>query len=227
MLIRNSKNPELIREKMVKRYFEVLNYSQVAREFDTKRQRVKFWVERYEKEGIEGLKDKSRAPHRIPHKTPKEIEEKIKKIAKAKKYSIGQDRIQSELKREGIKISTSTINRIMHELGLIKKRLKKYQRKRQVAEYKKKLKALRNWQIDVKDLKDIPNIYALVFAGIIPRYQYSAKDVVTGTTFFCYTWEHTEINSIRFVQAIFKHLERFGIHSSEITIQTDNGPEFI
>jgi len=227
MLIRNSKKPELIREKMVKRYFEILNYSQVAREFGTKRQRVRFWVERYKKEGIEGLKDKSKAPHHIPHKTPKEIEKKIKEIAKAKKYSIGQDRIQSELKGEGIKISTSTINRIMHELGLIKKRLKKYQRKRQVAEYKKKLKALRNWQIDVKDLIDIPNIYALVCSGIIPRYQYSAKDVVTDTIFLAYAWEQTEINSIRFVQAIFGYLERFGIHSSEITIQTDNGPEFI
>lgn len=212
---------------MVKRYFEVLNYFQVAREFGTKRQRIKFWVLRYKKGGIEALKDKSRAPHHIPHKTPKEVEKKIKEIAKAKRYSIGQDRIQSELRKQGIKISTSTINRIMHELGLIKKRLKKYQKKRQISEYKKKLKALKNWQIDVKDLIDIPNIYALVYSGIIPRYQYSAKDVVTGTVFLAYAWEQTEINSIRFVQAIFEHLERFGIHSSEITIQTDNGAEFI
>ena len=227
MLIRNSKHPELIRERMVKRYYQILNYSQVAKEYGTKRQRVKFWVQRYEKEGIEGLKDKSKAPHHIPHKTSKEIEKKIKEIAKAKKYSIGQDRIQSELKKQGIKRSTSTINRIMHKLGLIRKRLKKYQKKRQISEYRKKLKALRNWQIDVKDLIDIPNIYALVYSGIIPRYQYSAKDVVTGTIFLSYAWEQTEINSIKFVQAIFEHLNHFGIHSSEITNQTDNGPEFI
>jgi len=227
MLIRNSKQPELIRERMIKRYYEIGNYSQVAREYGTKRQRVKFWVQRYEQEGIEGLKDKSKAPHHIPHKTPKEIEKKIQEIAKAKKYSIGQDRIQSELRKEGIKRSTSTINRIMHDLDLIKKRLKKYQRKRQISEYRKKLRALRNWQIDVKDLIDIPNIYALVITGIVPRYQYSAKDVVTGTIFLSYAWQQIEINSIRFVQAIIGHLERFGIHSSEITIQTDNGPEFI
>lgn len=227
MLIRNSKHPELIRERMVQRYYQIMNYSQVAREYGTKRQRVKFWVERFEEEGIEGLKDKSRAPHHIPHKTPKEIEEKIREIAKAKRYSIGQDRIQSELKKQGIKKSTSTINRILHRLDLIKKRLRKYQRKRQVSEYRKKLKALRNWQIDVKDLIDIPNIYALVLAGIIPRFEYTAKDVITGTTFISYAFEQTEINSIRFCQAFFEHLKKFGIHSSEITIQTDNGPEFI
>jgi len=184
-------------------------------------------VKRFEEEGIEGLKDKSRAPHHIPHKSSREIEEKIREIAKAKKYSIGQDRIQSELKKQGIKRSTSTINRILHELDLIKKRLKKYQKKRQISECRKKLKALRNWQIDVKDLIDIPNIYALVYSEIIPRFEYTAKDVVTGTTFLSYAFEQTEINSIRFAQAILEHLKKFGIHSSEVTIQTDNGPEFI
>lgn len=227
MLIKNSKHPEIIRERIVQRYYHTLNYSQVAREYGTKRQRVKFWVKRLEEEGIEGLEDKSRAPHHIPHKTPKEIEERIREIAKAKKYSIGQDRIQSELRKEGIRRSTSTINRIMHKLDLIKKRRKKYQKKRQISEYRKKLKALRNWQIDVKDLIDIPNIYALVYSGIIPRFEYTAKDVVTGTTYLSYAWQQTEINSIRFSQAILEHLGRFGIHSSEITIQTDNGPEFI
>ena len=52
MLIKNSKHPEVIRGRMVKRYFEIRNFSRVAREFKTKRQRVKFWVERFKKEGI-------------------------------------------------------------------------------------------------------------------------------------------------------------------------------
>jgi len=38
MLIKNSKHPELIRERMVQRYYQILNYSQVAREYGTKRQ---------------------------------------------------------------------------------------------------------------------------------------------------------------------------------------------
>jgi hypothetical protein len=45
ILVRNSKDPALIRERMVRRYYETRNYSQVANEFRTKRQRVRFWVE--------------------------------------------------------------------------------------------------------------------------------------------------------------------------------------
>jgi len=227
MLIKNSKHPEVIREEMVKRYYETLNYSQVGREYGCKRQTVKFWVLRFEKKGIEGLKDKPKAPHHIPHKTPSWIEDEIEKIAKSKKCSLGQDRIQLELRKQGIRKSTSTINRIMNERDLIKKRKKKWKKKKQIQEYRKKLKALRFWQIDVKDLIDIPNIYALVEAGIIPRYQYSAKDVITRTAFVAYAWEYNILCSIRFVQALLEHLKRFGIHSSEIVIQTDNGPEFI
>jgi len=56
MLIRNSRYPELVRERMVQRYYQILNYSQVAREDGTKRQKVKFWIERFEEERKE-LKD--------------------------------------------------------------------------------------------------------------------------------------------------------------------------
>jgi len=143
MLIRNSKQPELIREKMIKRYYEIGNYSQVAKEYGTKRQRVKFWIQQYESEDIKGLQDKSRAPYHIPHKTPKWIEDEIEKIAKSKRYSIGQNRIQSELRKQGIRKSTSTISRIMHDRDLIKKRKKKWKKKKQIQEYRKRLKALR------------------------------------------------------------------------------------
>jgi hypothetical protein len=97
----------------------------------------------------------------------------------------------------------------MHEHGLIKRALKKHQKKMNIKKYRKKLKALRDWQIDVKDIK----------LGILPRYQYSAKDVVTGVSFFCYAF--------RFAQAILEHLKGYGINLREITFQMDNGSEFI
>jgi hypothetical protein len=55
----------------------------------------------------------------------------------------------------------------MHEHGLIKRALKKHQKKMNIT------------QIDVKDIK----------LGILSRYQYSAKDVVTGVSFFCYAFK--------------------------------------
>jgi hypothetical protein len=93
----------------------------------------------------------------------------------------------------------------MHEHGLIKRALKKHQKMMYIT------------QIDVKDIK----------GGILLRYQYSAKDVVTGVFFFCYTFEHSQINSIRFAQTILEHLKRYGVNLREITFQTDNGSEFI
>ncbi len=91
MFICNSKNPQFIRQKMVERYHQTLNYSQVAREFNTRRQTVKFWVKQYEEQDLEGLKNKSRALNKISHKPPKWIEEKIIKIAKSRRCWIGQE----------------------------------------------------------------------------------------------------------------------------------------
>jgi len=43
--------------------------------------------------------------------------------------------------------------------------------------------------VDTKHLRDIIEIYPLINLGIIPRYQYTARDVVTGTTFIAYAEE--------------------------------------
>lgn len=227
-LIKSSNEPEAIRKALVERYYELNNNATVcAREYNTKRQTVTKWVTRYEQEGEDGLKDQSRARHTpIPWKTSEETEAAIVTLAKAKKLRIGQDRIQLELPK-ATQVSTATINRVLHEHDLIKKRKRKYQKKRQCAAYKKTLKALRNWQVDVKELRDIPNVVALVEAGVIPNFQYTARDQVTGLTFICYAWEHTLINSVRFIETIFTQLRAFGIHGSELVIQTDNGSEFI
>lgn len=227
-VILNSTAPEMIRKAMVERYYSInCNASAVAREYGTKRQTVTKWVHRFEKDGIIGLKDYPRTPHTEPaHKKPKDVEDMIIALVKRKKYRIGQDRVRLE-PPSAMRCSTATINRIMRANDLIKKRRRKYQRKKQCAEYKKTLRALRNWQIDVKELRDIPNIAALVAAGIIPNFQYTARDQITGAMFVCYAWEHSLINSVRFASTLFEHLKKFGIHPSGITIQTDNGSGFI
>jgi hypothetical protein len=86
---------------------------------------------------------------------------------------------------------------------------------------------LRYWQIDIKDLRDIPNIYYLILADISQGYQYSARNVDTETSFFCFAFEISQINSIRFAQVILKHLKENKILTSEVVFQSDNGSEFI
>jgi len=229
MIIQNSEKPEEIREAMVNRYYKLNNNaSATAREFGTKRQTVKKWVHRYEREGLEGLKDLSRAPHTQSFKTPQAVEERIKELRLSKRHRIGQDRIWQQLKREGIKPpSTSVINRILNEAGLIQKRRRKWQKKRQCREWKKTIRALRYWQLDVKYLTDIPELVLGIELLSFPRYEYTARDVITGTTFLAYAYESSTINSARFADILLRHLERWGIHSSEVVIQSDNGPEMI
>ena len=227
-IIKHNTESETLRYALVQQYYaHNKNAARTARAFGTKRQTVTKWVRRYEAEGRKGLASRSRAPHTAPkHKTPQEVEDAIVALVRHKKHRIGQDRIRMELP-DNIKVSTATINRILHTHNLIKKRKRKYQRKRQCAQYKKTLKALRNWQVDVKELRDIPNVVALVEAGLLPNFQYTARDQVTGAMVVAYAWEHSLINSVRFVSALLEHLKRHGIHTSEVTIQTDNGSEFI
>jgi len=49
------------------------NVTALARKYDLSRKTVYKWVTRYEAEGIDGLKDQSRAPKHCPNKTPDDV----------------------------------------------------------------------------------------------------------------------------------------------------------
>ena len=55
--------------------------------------------------------------------------------------------------------------------------MKKYQKKREISKYRKHTKPLKNWQIDVKYLSDIPNLFLLYTKREIPKYEYTARNV--------------------------------------------------
>jgi len=103
----------------------------------------------------------------------------------------------------------------------------KEQKKREIARYRKLLKTLYHWQVHVKYLNDIPHIYALVLRGILPKFEYTIKDVLTGTTFISYAHKLSTFNSARFIALCLDHFRSYGLDLSQITIQTDNGSEFI
>ncbi len=230
--IRDSKNPQTIRRAMVEFYLaNDQNTSLAARVLRTSRPTVNKWVHRYKERGWQGLEELPRRPHHMPTKISPQEEELIEQLrtnhGKRPKTRIGQDKIQILLERGGIKRSTSTINRVLHARNLIKPRKKKYQKKRQIASYRRNLKALSYWQSDVKHLDDIISIYPQIARGLVPRYQYSAKDVLTTTAFICYAYECSLINAARFVALLLSHLKKYNLDLSRLTIQTDNGSEFI
>ena len=231
--LRDSKNREAIRRAMVEFFLaHGENASLTARAFRTSRRTVIKWVKRYKAHGWQGLRDLPRRPHHSPHKTPEHHQQLIAKLrtndGRRPKTRIGQDKIRLLLQqRYGIKMSTSTINRVLHELNLIQPRKKKYQKKRQIARYREKLQPLAHWQVDVKYLNDIPHIYPQIIRRILPKFEYTIKDVLTTTTFICYAYQLSTFNSAKFIALCLDHFRRYGFDTSKITIQTDNGAEFI
>ena len=92
-------------------------------------------------------------------------------------------------------------------------------------------------QIDVKELRDIPNILDQSLAlGLqkkkelpnrygLPMYQYTARDVKSGTLFVSLAYMHNRHTAAIFADRVLTHLANHGI--SPRIIQTDNGTEFV
>ena len=73
LIIKDMSNKFNYRLRMVE-YALKYGKSQAARECKTTRKTVRKWVERFRQEGLEGLKDKKKAPKHIPHKLKPEDE---------------------------------------------------------------------------------------------------------------------------------------------------------
>ena len=97
--------------------------SEVARDYGLSRRWVITLVQRYLAEGPEGLKPRSRRPHRSPGQTPPELEEQIVRLRKdldRAGHEAGADTIRSLRLREHPAVpSTSTIWRILTDRGFI------------------------------------------------------------------------------------------------------------
>jgi len=79
----------------------------------------------------------------------------------------------------------------------------------------------------VKYLDDIEEFYEDWRLLHLTRYEFTARDVRTGMTFFSYGYEKSNLNASYFVEYVLLHLNKFGFSPQKITIQTDNGTEFV
>ena len=217
----NMKNIYGIRYKIV-RYALEYNVSAAAREFTTTRKTVRKWRDRYLKDGIKALVDQSKAPKNCPHKLCKDIEERIIKIRKNRKY-LGPFRIIEE---HNINASYGAVARVLKDAGLTRQRKKKYKVQRDLREVKQKMKPFEKIQIDLKELKDIPQYYPFISKGF-PKYQFSARDVRTGITFLSYGYEKSASNVGIFLFYLLSHLKNNNVDLSKVVFQSDNGSEFI
>ena len=93
------------------------NVAQTCRYYGISRQTYYSWFRRYEEFGLDGLRDRSKAPHASPWATPSEIVAKI--VYLRSNYHFGPYKIQMYLNRyHDITISVSGIWRILKRLDM-------------------------------------------------------------------------------------------------------------
>jgi len=108
------------RYRMIQELENGCGISEVSRAYGVTRDTVYLWRDRYRAEGVEGLRDQSRAPHRHPNQVTEEIEDLV--VAERRKHpSWGAPKIRALLEREHpgkATPATSTIGAILKRNGL-------------------------------------------------------------------------------------------------------------
>lgn len=126
------------------------NVSQTCRYYGISRQTCYSWLRRFEELGLDGLRDRSKAPKVSPWATPSEVVAKI--VHLRSNYHFGPQKIQMYLRRyHDIDISVSGIWRILKRLDM--NRLpssQRYKRHRERWKRYEKQQPGHRVQIDVK-----------------------------------------------------------------------------
>jgi len=204
------------------RYAQNSGIREAARSFGCSRNTVRLWMRRYEHKGIVGLAEQSRAPNHIPHKAGSEMEKKVLAARKAVPC-YGPRRLKSMFE---IPISVNAIARIIKEQGLTRKPRKKHRKKNDLRIVKAQYQALTHHQMDIKYLNDIPMFYPFMCNLNLPKFQYTIRDTKSGALFLAFASELNMTYTVLFVKRYLSHLQKHGIDTREVIIQTDLGAEF-
>ncbi len=221
-VIRNMSNAFDLRLRMVKMAQEK-GISATARYYRTTRKTVQKWVRRYRQGGLKALEDRKRAPKRISHKMPKELEKRIVELRK--RYpGWGPKRLKTYF---NLPCSEGAIHRVLKQNGLIRKRKKKWRKRRDLRKLKAALRPFEKLILDGKDLKDIEHYWPQMRFKGLPSYQYTARDVRTGATYFAYCDTNDSTSATIFLRYLLEHLAACGVDLGTLTVQTDNGCDLV
>ena len=149
---------EVRRRLAVLRHVEEVtgNVAMTCRYFGISRPTYYTWLGRYEKEGVDGLRDRSKRPRTSPNATRAEVVDKI--IHLRTHYHFGPGKIAMYLRRyHDIEISKSGVWRILHRLDMgrlpASQRYKRHDRR--WPRYEKQRPG-HHVQIDVKFVEPLP-----------------------------------------------------------------------
>jgi len=122
--------------------------TEVARDGEVSRQTLHAWLARYEREGMEGMGDRSHRPTHCPHQMPALIEVRVLEMRRHKPFW-GPRRLVLELARKGVTPtpSASAIYRCLLRAGVIQAAPRRWRRE----DWKRweRGAAMELWQLDV------------------------------------------------------------------------------
>jgi putative transposase len=130
------------------------------------RRTLYYWLERFQRNGGEGLIDKSRRPHTIHRLKPSTVE---KVIQLRQQYAWCGEAISAHLRREGVKVSNGSIYAILHHHALPVKSYTPRRRRTYIRFQRTHPDSL--WQTDIKYYGDR---YLIAFLDDCSRYVPSA-----------------------------------------------------
>jgi len=194
------------------------NISLTARHFGLERETVRIWRNRFDKEGLLGLNDRSHRPKNFRKLTTSwEIVYEVVKIRKQypawSKY-----KINSLLYRKGIKTSDSTVGRILKRKDLIDKKIS---RKRSKSAKSPKARFPRGFKISSPgDMIQMDTKYIMLVGGE-KYYQFTAIDVLGKRKVMRLYRTQSSRNGALFIKECIQAFP-FLIKA----IQTDNGAPF-
>lgn len=210
-----------VRLKMVM-YAKSEGIKPAARLFNTTAVTVRKWLSRYEEQSRSGLKDKSRRPMSNPNAISEEKRDQIKALREQTHFGASRLKVEFELP-----FSSRTIHKVFRKANLVRKRKKKHHKKNDLRQEKaKRYQPLKCYQIDVKYLNDIPQYYRYMVELSLPRFEYTIRDVITGSVFLGYSQSCNMTYSCLLINKFLTHLKDSGINPEEVIIQSDNGSEF-
>jgi transposase len=221
-LMRESKDPPQLRLRMVQAA-KRLGAKPAARLFATSPKTVRKWRERFDGT-LASLRDQSRAPIHRPRKVSPQAEAEI--LRARKRLPVwGAERLKRDMQ---LPYSVKVIRRVLREHGLLRRwRRKKHEVKRCLREVKRLWPLWKQICIDTKDLCDLPEYWLQAQLRGLPRYQYTAREVSCGVLFLAFSNELSLTYADLLAGRITKHLAKHHVDLSRVTVQTDNGSEFI
>lgn len=211
----------ILRQKMVC-YARSHGIKAAARTFGCDRNTVRKWLRRYQPGKPSSLKEESRAPHSCPHKTSDQAAAVVTRLRR--RTGFGAQRLVREF---DLPCGQEAVRRILKEYGLTRPRKKKHKTKKLLRQAKRQWPLFGQISADTKYLTDIPQYWGQMTRMKLPKFQYTAREVVSGLCFTGYADELSKSYSTLLAERVSAHLAFHGVDLSSVEWQTDNGSEYL